>query len=53
VIAWQVQVAQFLRRVELPELAERSARNVPELSVVTSMMKFLSVLAGERPYHVA
>jgi hypothetical protein len=53
VIAWQVQVAQFLRRMELSELANRTARNVLELSVFASMMKLLGVLASKRPYHVA
>jgi hypothetical protein len=53
VIAWQIQIAQLLRRMELSELANRSARNVLELSIFASMMKLLGVLAGKRPYHVA
>src|SRR5712692_5154436 len=37
--------------MELPELTERGVRNIFELSIPSSMMELLGILAGERPYH--
>jgi hypothetical protein len=37
-IAWEVQIAQFLCCMELPELAKRSVGYVFEFSIISSMM---------------
>jgi hypothetical protein len=50
-ITWEVQVAQFLGSMELPELPERGVGNILEPSVLSTMMQLPGILAGERPYH--